>query len=221
VTLGDVLGLVSLVLVVVGLGLTWVVYQLERATAEQHDIEAARGLLLGVQAGMLEWGDRYFGKAFGENEAATRSDQDYGWVMSGVYGDIFRVPAEPIAALLGGAAASRWIDEQTVVAAGTALWKIGAFNELVRQKTDFNGRHLAEIYDTELPQRRRVVLARTAKAQSHLLHSAGVGDAKWYPGLTAQITANVKDLDAALRDRLRWKRLHRLYERISLPRTSG
>lgn len=209
-TLGDALGVVSIGLVAVGFGLTWVLYRLDQAAAEDHDVEAARALLCAVRDG-TPWGNEYFQHAYDDAGADARAHHDYVSVSEGSYGEIFEVPTEPVAALLGGTAASRWIDEPTVEAASVALWHLGTFNQLVRQKSDFNRSHLLEFYDAELPKRRRELLAIAAEKQSRMLHRNGVGDTAWYHNLRRQISANIDALDATLRTRRHWwNRLRRL-----------
>jgi hypothetical protein len=75
-----------------------------------------------------------------------------------------------------------------------ALWRIGTFNQLARQKSDFNVRHLAEIRDDELPAERREVIAKAAFSQSAMLHESGVGDGKWWTNLKHQLQSNIDAL---------------------------
>jgi hypothetical protein len=82
----------------------------------------------------------------------------------------------------------------TIDAASRALWQIGIFNQLVRQKSDFNGRHLAEIRDNGLPSKRRRALADAAFSQSAMLHRNGVGNATWWADLKRQLQTNIEAL---------------------------
>ena len=54
------------VLVLVGIAGSWLIYGVGRAAARKHDLEAARPLLAGVQAGMAAWGEVYFGDPYSE-----------------------------------------------------------------------------------------------------------------------------------------------------------
>jgi hypothetical protein len=216
VSLGDVLGLASLVLVVAGLALTWIVYALARFDSERQDVEGARGLLRAALAGMP--GDLYFEHGYTVLSAQERADQDRRYVLEGTYGEIFPVSTASLTTLLSSVplAPGRWIRESTIEAVGVAVWKIGTFNELVRQKSDFNGRHLVEIFDTSLDERRRKALADAAASQSAMLHGGGLGDAAWWGNLKRELAANISYLDglhdafradgARLRAVLPWER---------------
>jgi hypothetical protein len=157
----------------------------------------------------MPWGDKYFGCPYSDSDVAAHARVAYVAISERRYSQVFVVPTEPLATLLGSAAAGRWISEQTVEAANVALWRIGVFNQLVDQQTDFNSRHLAEFRDDKLSPPRREVLAKSAEALSRMLHGEGIGDAEWYQELKRQLAANIKSLDA-LGTRSRWKRLHRL-----------
>jgi hypothetical protein len=87
--------------------------------------------------------------------------------------------------------------------ASVALWQLGIFNQLVRQQTDYNALHLAEIRDDELPLARREALSKAAYSISRMLHKNGVGDAAWYWALIDQLTTNRRELQKRTRPRLR------------------
>jgi hypothetical protein len=86
------------------------------------------------------------------------------------------------------------IEAETMRAVGVAVWQIGVFNDLVRQKTDFNALHLVDLCDPALLHARRVKLAEAAKTQSVILHRNGVGEGAWYSKLTCDLEQNVRAL---------------------------
>jgi len=210
VTAGDDLALAGDVLVLVGLLVTWVVYRKARDDAAQRDREAALGSLLGVWATMTEstspagtppsdrehgaptpWGELYFGGGYTEESARARAQQDYDAISKRSYAQVFEVPTEPLAALVASPFAGTLIGNETIEAAQVALWQIGVFNQLVRQQTDLNSRHLAEIADPELPESRRHAVAQGAWWVSFMLHASAIGDARWYARLKGELAQNI------------------------------
>lgn len=189
-TLGDVLILLSL-------ALTWLVYWLGRAASTGRDLGTALALLRAVQSGM-PWGALYFGSGYDAKAVDDRARQEYETVLHGSYGQVFHVPTEPLAALVANPAAGGLVRRATVEAASVALWQLGVFNQLVRQQTDFNARHLAELYDDGLPPQRRETLAKAASAHSRMLHANGIGDAHWYQTLMRELATNIDLLNAQL-----------------------
>ena len=194
-------------LIVGGFAFTFAVYWLQRRDSRKRDIEAARALLAASRDGMATWADDYFADSYTDATAHDRAHKDYEWVMSRNFGHIYAVPIEPFAALIGNPASGRWVREDTMVAVGTALQKIVLFNELVRQKTDWTGRHIAEILDEQLSDFRREQLARAAEGQSFMLH-AGIGNTWWYRTLKDAIARNIEWLDDQLKPP--WKRRRHL-----------
>jgi hypothetical protein len=186
VSLGDAL-------VLLGIAVAVLLYALERAASQRRDLDAALSLLLAVRDGM-PWGDLYFGDGYDDAQAIRRAEQDYDLVREGAYGEIFEVPAAPLEALVTNPATGDYIERSTVHAVNVALWQIGVFNQFVRQKTDFNTRHLVEILDEELPEPQRLALARAARSQSQMLHSHGVGINPWYANLKRELSANIEVL---------------------------
>jgi hypothetical protein len=171
------------------------VYELERTWSEGRDLDAGRKVLLAIRDAM-PWGDLYFGTGYDDAAAERRAAQDYESIAEHhSYGEIFQVPTEPLAALLANPGAGGPIRRETIEAASNALWQIGIFNQLVRQKTDFNARHLAEFVDRDLPEARREVLANAAFSQSRMLHASGIGDAAWWAAVKDAFHANIKVLN--------------------------
>jgi hypothetical protein len=180
----DWISLLTLVLVPVGFVLTWLLYRRERASEKRRDVDAALSVLRAVRDGTRPWGDLYFCTGYDGATTKTRAQEDYDTIMNDMsYGEVFRVPADPLVTLLSHPAAGGLIRKETVEAASVALWQIGIFNQLVRQKSDFNGRHLAEIRGSQLAPERRKALADAAFSQSAMLHRSGVGDAAWWASL--------------------------------------
>jgi hypothetical protein len=210
VGLGDALVLVGNVLLVLGLGITGLVYRRQKMASEQRDLEAAVSVLLAVRDGIPgAWGDLYFGKGYDPEEVIKRAEQDFEWVSKGGYGQVFAIPTELFTALFASAPLGL-IFSETIAAAGVALWKMRTFNQLVRQQIDFNVRHLAEFVDEELPPARRQVLAKAARSQSHMIHNA-IGDAGWYGRFIGALDDNIAFLRHAQDERLRQERARRLW----------
>jgi hypothetical protein len=196
---GDWIAVATAALVILGFVVTWLLYKRERADEKQRDRDAALSVLRAVRDGIMPWGELYFCKGYDDESAKKRAQQDYDWIMKDTsYGEVFHVPAAPLVALLSHPAAGGLIVRETVEAASVALWQIGIFNQLVRQKSDFNARHLAEIRDKDLPPERRRGLADAAFTQSVMLHAKGVADATWWANLKHQLQTNI---EALLEDR--------------------
>lgn len=192
---GDWIALATLVLVPVGFALTWYLYKRERNNEKRRDIDAALSVLQAVHDGIKPWGDLYFSKGYDDESARKRAQEDYDWIINDKsYGEVFHVPADPLMALLSHPAAGGLIGRETVEAASVALWQIGIFNQLVRQKSDFNGRHLAEIRSGDLSPERRTSLADAAFSQSTMLHAKGVNDGAWYANLMRRLDTNIEAL---------------------------
>jgi len=182
---------------IVAIIISWTLYLLGRRAARRHDLEAARELLGGVLAGIAGWGDLYFVNPYTDESVETRAQQDRTKVMERKWIHIYEVPTEPVAALVSGAAASTWINQKTIEAAGVALWQMRLFNELVRQHTDLGRQHFAEFLAPALPTERREAIATAAYQQSVFLHGA-IGTAAWYHELKRALGDNIAELDAQL-----------------------
>ena len=180
-------------LVLLGLGLSFLVYLLESSAAWQRDLDSVLAMLRGVKDGFSTWGDIYF-NPYSTETAADRAGSDFHTVMGGGCQQVIRVPVEPLVALIEQPGESDLIHKATIEAANLALWQTVNFNQLVQQQTDFYTRHLAEIVDTELPPERRTVLARAAGSISMMLHAQGIGEAVWYKDLNAALEENINDL---------------------------
>jgi hypothetical protein len=182
--------------VLVSVGVAIIIYWRQRLVSKRRVLATLRA----VRDGMIKWkaergwGDRHFGTAYSEPEAETRARQDFDAIMEKTYAQNFRVPTEPLAALIQRPDAL--ITSGTVEAVNIALWRIGVFNQLVQQQTDFNARHLAEIIHSNLPDERRRDLAEAARRISVMLHRDAIGDASWYQDLKAALTANIETLES-------------------------
>jgi hypothetical protein len=187
VTFGDALTLL-------GLAIAVLLFQAQREQERRRALDAAFDLLSAVRDGILPWGELYFRGGYDEETARQRAQRDFDYVMTCGYGQVFHVPTEPLAALIASPAAGGLIGKATVEAANVALWQLGVFNQLVRQQTDFNASHLAEIRDGTLPQTRRQAIADAAYSLSGMLHAQGIGDASWYAALMRELEANMREL---------------------------
>ena len=181
-------------LVLLGLLATMVVYLLQLRTQEQRDKDSVLAALRALRDGIRPWGEMYFEKASDDASAMTRAQQDFDLVTGGQYGQVFRVPTEPLTAFLQRPEAGWLVRRETIEAVNVALWQVGVFNQLVKKQTDFNVRYADGLMDARLPTRRRHVLANAAKSISYMLHKNGIGDAQWYRALTSEIEANIVSL---------------------------
>lgn len=185
--LGDWIAIAAIVI-------SWALYGLGQRASRKRDLEAARALLDGVRAGIAGWGDEYFANPYTCESIEARAQMDRTRVMEQNWIHIYEIPTEPVAALVSGAAASTWINQKTIEAAGVALWQMRLFNELVRQHTDLGRQHLAEILDPSLPIERRETIATAAYQQSFYLHGA-IGAAEWYHSLKLALIDNIAQID--------------------------
>jgi hypothetical protein len=114
--------------------------------------------------------------------------------MDGSYYQNFRVPTEPVVSVIEQADKG-WIHRKTIEAANLALWRLGIFNQLVQQQTDFNAAHLSEFGDPSTTSAHRNTLANAAKKVSNMIHGDAIGDTRWYPNLITEIDRNIQALE--------------------------
>jgi hypothetical protein len=190
VTLGDAVGLA-------GLALAWFVYQLQRADDRRHERDAALAeLRTAYETITTPLARSYFATGYTDQSALGRAQQDYDWIMDKSYGQVFPFATDSLAALIRSPSAGSLIEAETMRTVGLAVWQMGVFNDLVRQKTDFNALHLVELANANLPDSRWTELAEAAKAQSAMLHRHGVGDGEWYSELKCDLEQNIRALGA-------------------------
>jgi hypothetical protein len=194
VLVGDALVLMGDILIIAGLVLSYRIYHRERADLIERDTESVLAMLEAMRDGIRAWADPYFTTGYDEQGASERAQGDYKAVMDRSYGQLFRVPTEPLVALIERSVGGSLLRKETVEAANIALWRMGVFNQLVQQQTDFNARHLSEIYDPALPEAQRRALADGARAISTMLHASVIGDATWYKRLKAELETNIQAL---------------------------
>lgn len=200
---------VGAALALLGLSLAWGLYRLERSASRRRDIDAARGLLLGVKRGMVGgWGDEYFAQRWTAAAAEGAAQHHKDLVLKRGYEQILVVPTEPLAALVSNPAAGSLISEDTVAAASLGLWHVEGFNQLVGQHSGMLAEYLVEMSDPNTPQARREAIASAIGVQARMLHRRGVGEPDeeggWYRRLKESVDADL----ARLHDlgRRRWTR---------------
>ena len=194
---------IAYVLPWVGLATAVLIYRMQRAASRRRDVHAAFTLLLGVKYGMTEgWGTWFFSNVWLGEDLQKRAQQDCDAILEKHYAQVFPVPTQTVAAVLTSPSAGDLMNAQMIEAANLALYRIGVFNQLVAQQTDFNTRHLPEIRDDTLLPERRKALAMAAFSISHMLHGTGIGNANapgcWYRDLTDAVEQNVSALSAEL-----------------------
>jgi hypothetical protein len=201
VTTGDWLALAGDGLVVVTLVVTGLVFRADRRSARERDLDSTLAALEAAREGMVQWADVYFGKGYDLDVAAARAQQAFNLVMGGQCDQVFPVPTVPLTALLEQPGALGLIRKETIQAVSLALWRIGIFNQLVQQQTDFNTLHYVEIHNGGISNERRRLLAEASRAMSNGLHVWGIGGASWYQRLKAELDANVGYLRALSAER--------------------
>jgi len=161
-TLTVTLTLVGDMLIFGGFAATICVYRSQQVQSENQLIDATLGVLHGIRDGMKPWADNHFGgSGWDEVQAAARAEKDRQCVREGVYFLNYRVPTELIVNLLQHSGTRAALSSETITLAGEALRKVGIFNQIVQQQTDFLAAHLPEIYYPTLEPARREALART------------------------------------------------------------
>jgi hypothetical protein len=185
-------------LIFLGFVVTWLFYRLERRASKRRDDEAVLAMLEAVRDGLAAWAGPYFGKSYTEATAWERAAQDFAAVMAHSFMFVFRVPTEPLVAMIRRPGVGKLVRKETIEATNVALWEIGKFNQFVQLQTDFYARHLAEILDPALPKERRRPLAEAARDISFMIEWHGVGDGVWYRRLTGALDENIQSLKKAL-----------------------
>src|SRR5947209_5468704 len=107
-------------LTVVSLAFAWLLYQLQRAADRRQQIGTARSVLRAVESGLT--GKEGWGHVFFENEwigeaLGERANNDFNAVLDGRVNQVFEVPTEPLATLVGSPAAGDLIHRDTIAAA--------------------------------------------------------------------------------------------------------
>jgi hypothetical protein len=189
--------------------LAWVVFRYDRHGKQADARDAAHGALSAVHYGMVEgpktsdsgWGQLYFLNEYDAAGAQERAEQTLDAVLGRGIDEVFVVPTEPLARLATTSPRHGLIDTSTVAIANFALWRVHVFNQFVRQLTDFNTQHIAEITSDTTDQERRAELAEAARRLSVLLHGQGIGlswsrGEGWYGALVQALDRNMSTLEA-------------------------
>ena len=173
-----------------------------------------RGIVEGVVSGdMSAWGQHYFRTIYTDEVARARAHTTYDLVMNRGIDQVLVLPTEPLAMLATAAPHPGLIEAPTVAVANTALWRVGVFNQLVQQLTDFNAAHAVEITSKATERERREDIAAAAMSLSYFVHFDGIGEAGaahpdgtvgWYRALVAGLIVNMKALED-LQKRARWR----------------
>jgi hypothetical protein len=201
-------------LVFAGLLVTLVIYLFQRNASIRREINSTLELLRAVRDGITPWGNLHFNTNYSGEVGRRRAEDDYRSVMGCWPPMNWRVPSEPLNALVQRPETGLQIEKSTIQAASIAMWKIGIFNQVVQQQTEFIALHMEEIRDEELPVKAREALARAAQRFSEMIHCDGIGDASWYSGLLAALQENIAHLEARL------LRPRRILRRPSQPASS-
>ena len=204
-TAGDWIALGGDLLVTAGLVVTLIVYLLQRATSAELLRRSALAILHGAKNGIDPWGQLHFTTDYSGRIGQERAIQDYDAVMQHGYVQNFRVPAEPLAIVLQQRDEGRFIARATIETVSLALWRIGQFNQLVEQQTQFNAQHAADIAGSEISETRRLAIAEAARRISLQIHQQAIGDSSWYAGLMDALDRNIIGLGEI--GRRRWWQL--------------
>lgn len=193
------------VLVILAAGVAWLIYKRQRrdTATDRHAADLAHvreqraatlAHLQGVKAGLVAWTNEYFTTSYEGQAAADRSEVDFNAIMQGYYFQNFRVSTEPVASLIRPLGDAWPLEHETLVAASVALQRMGVFNQLVQQQTDFNLRHAAELQG-DVDEERKKAIGLAGRRISEHIHGAAIGDASWYEEFIAAIDKNIDALE--------------------------
>jgi len=208
-TTGDWIAVSGDAAVVIGLLLTLVVFLLQRASSAKLLRQLALAILGAAKDGIAPWGPLHFGTDYsiwGEE----RVQLDFDAVMNHDYMQNFCAPTQPLISVINQPDEGRYIARQTIEAINIALWKIGQFNQIVQQQTDFNAQHAVDIRGDDIATRQRHTIAEAAKRISVHIHMVVIGDGRWYEALMQALDENIEALHALGKCRwwtLRWRSL--------------
>jgi hypothetical protein len=178
------------VVTVAALVLAWFTFRYERHGRWRAAIDAAYGSLRAVHHGMVQgltpgqatgWGQLYFFNGYTDVDAQARAQKTYALVIDRGIDQVFVVPTEPLAKLATATPQDGLLTYTTIAVANFALWKAHVFNQLVRQLTEFNAAHAAEIPSAD--DARREDLAKAAYSISWAVHRHGIGESwvqRWH-----------------------------------------
>ena len=99
---GVILAAISVILILVGIAVTWDTFWQQRYNSDMGQIRATLAILEAARHGMESWGVPHFGgDGYDEKRAIERASSDYKAIVKGG-GNFqnFKVPTEPVAALL-------------------------------------------------------------------------------------------------------------------------
>jgi hypothetical protein len=202
--------------------LAWFGFRYERQRRWRGEVDAAYGLLRAVHHGMVQglaqdepvgWGQLYFSTVYTQGVARKRARETYEKVASRTLDYVLVVPTEPLAMLATTPPRPGLIESSTVSIANIALWRVNAFNQLVRSLDAFLTANAAEICSTDTSADRRHDLANAASALSLFVHIDGIGAANatftggsvgWYRGFVDAVSKNLGDLNF-LREHGSWR----------------
>ena len=194
-TSGDWIALGGDLLVVVSLAVTGIVYRSQSVASRMEQVDAALAALRSVREGMSKWGDQHFGgDGYSPERAEERAQGDYDDIMRLSYYQNFRVPTEPLTSLVQYPKGGSCISRETMIATHIALWKLGIFNQLVQQQTQFNALYLSQAQSFSQPERE--AMAKAARGISVMIHRDAIGDAGWYRNLMNSIDTDIAALEA-------------------------
>jgi len=114
----------------------------------------------------------------------------------------FRVPTEPLVALVEHSESLALLDVDTWKVANEALRRVEVFNQYVQLQTDLSALHFHEIFDAALDEDLRVNIAKSYERVSLWIHRDVIADGKWYDELMAAMDTTIARLK--LRKREHW-----------------
>jgi hypothetical protein len=154
-------------------------------------------LLRAVREGMKPWGGLHFSAKYDAEAATARAEADAHAIMGRGFNQNFRVPTEPLVTLISQPGEGWFVSQKTIEAANVALWRMGQFNQIIQEQTDFLGNHLPEIYNPHTNEQVRKSMADTAKRLSEIIHGTIIGTDGWYDSLVDALDDNIRQLQFA------------------------
>jgi hypothetical protein len=206
----DMVAVIGDLIVLLALLSTYVIFRVQQRTSENLQIDSTVSALNGVRHGMGEWAQHHFGgDGWPDGEAVRRAELDYKKIVGILEEEPvvqvpqnFRVPKEPLVALVEHSESLALLDVETLKIANEALRRVEIFNQFIQMQTDFNIRHFHEILDTGLDPARRENIARSSQTISLWIHRDAIGNAGWYKSLMKAMDDNLTHL--ASRKREHW-----------------
>jgi hypothetical protein len=198
-TVGDVLVFVGLVIAGIGVFVALRIYRRQQYDSDLREINATTSLMTAVRDGIRSWGHPYFLPKYDHDAAEARAEEDAQAILHRSFRQNFRVPTDPLVSLIMQPGEGRFVTREVTRSVNIALSRMGQFNQLVQEQTDFLGAHLPQIYNPHTNEQVRGALADSARQISMIIHGTIIGNDGWYNNLVTALDMNIVQLQSAAR----------------------